>query len=269
MKKDDAEMIESPKSRLSKATRHDRIVAELRAAPTLRVLDLASDLGVSTETIRRDLDELESRGLINRTYGGAVRPFGPEPAIQERHRMMTVEREAMAVEAMRFVKHSDILMIGAGATTVHVARRLAAEKRDLTVITHSFGVATVLAPNPTFTILICPGRYNGREGFMFGSETLEYLSGFYANHAILGATGLTIDGPNDADAEAGAVYRTMITRAAETMVVADHTKFDRPALSIYGRWAEVRRLISDEAPTGALGRALERGQAEIVTSRRK
>ncbi len=244
-------------------------MAELRAAPTLRVLELANDLGVSTETIRRDLDELETRGLINRTYGGAVRPFGPEPAIRERHQMMTAEREAMAVEAVRFVNHSDVLLIGGGATTVHVARRLAAEKRDLTIITHSFGVATVLAPNPTFTILICPGRYNGREGCMFGSQTIEYVNSFYANHAILGATGLTIDGPNDADADSGAVYRTMITRAAETMVVADHTKFDRPALSIYGRWAEIRRLISDEAPAGALGRALERGQVDIVTSRRK
>jgi DeoR/GlpR family transcriptional regulator of sugar metabolism len=259
-------MTETGRTRLRKESRQERIVAALRAAPTLRVSELAADLGVSTETIRRDLDDLGSRGLINRTYGGAVRPFGPEPSISERHRMMVAEREAIAAEAARYVNHSDILMIGAGATTVHVARRLAAEKRELTVITNAFGVATVLAANPTFRILICPGRYNGHEGLMTGVETVEYLCGFYANHAILGATGMTSDGPNEADSDSAAVYRSMMRRAAETIIVADHGKFDRPALSVYFSWAEVTRLVTDAPPTGSLKRALDRAHVHLAVS---
>ena len=71
-------------SRPSKSDRQARIVAELRATPSLRVNELAELLGVSTETVRRDLAELDERGLINRTYGGAMRPVAFEPALAER-----------------------------------------------------------------------------------------------------------------------------------------------------------------------------------------
>ncbi len=71
--------------KLSKKDRQDRILAELRISTTIRISDLASELGVSYETIRRDLEEMGTNGLINRTYGGAVaRPFGFEPAWNER-----------------------------------------------------------------------------------------------------------------------------------------------------------------------------------------
>ncbi|MBK1664453.1 DeoR family transcriptional regulator [Rhodospirillum rubrum] len=250
--------------KLSKAGRQERIVAELRAGPTLRVSELATTLGVSTETIRRDLDELEARGLINRTYGGAVRPFGPEPTIRERHQMLVSEREIIAVAAARTISHGDVLIIGGGATTTHVARRLAAEKRDLKVFTDSFAVATVLAPNPTVEVFLCPGRYNGQEGCVSGAETIDYIGKIYANHAILGATGLTEDGPNDADIDAAATYRAMALRATDVTVVADHTKFDRAAISVYCRWPAISRLVTDQRPEGALRLILERAGVEVI-----
>lgn len=251
--------------KLSKSSRQERIVTALQAGPTLRVSELAAQLGVSTETIRRDLDELDSRGLINRTYGGAVRPFGPEPTIRERHQMLVSERESIASAASRFISHGQVVILGGGATTTHVARRLAAEKRELRVFTDSFAVATVLAPNPTIQIMMCPGRYNGQEGCVFGSETIDYIGRIYANHAILGATGLTEDGPSDADMDAAATYRAMAMRATEVTIVADHTKFDRAAISVYSRWPGIARLVCDMAPQGLLRHALERAAVSIVT----
>ena len=86
-------------SRSNKSDRQARIVAELRATPSLRVNELAGLLNVSTETVRRDLADLDERGLINRTYGGAMRPISFEPALAERERLM-VER-ARAVSPRR------------------------------------------------------------------------------------------------------------------------------------------------------------------------
>lgn len=254
----------STPGKLTKASRQERIVSALQAGPTLRVSELAAQLGVSTETIRRDLDELDSKGLINRTYGGAVRPFGPEPSIRERHQMLVAERESIAAATTRFVGHGQVLIIGGGATTTHVARRLAAEKRDLRVFTDSFAVATVLAPNPTIQIFMCPGRYNGQEGCVHGSETIDYVGRIYANHAILGATGLTEDGPSDADMDAAATYRAMAMRATEVTIVADHTKFERAAISVYSRWPGIARLVTDLAPQGLLRHALDRAGVEVV-----
>ncbi len=254
------------RSRLSKLQRHERIVAELRGAPTLRVSELALDFDVSTETVRRDLDELQERGLINRTYGGAVPPLGGEPAVSERHRLMVREREAIGTAVARLIRPNEVVAIGAGATTLHVARRMAAECRDVTVLTHSFGAATVLAANPTIRVLICPGRYVGREGMIVGQETVDFLQSYHANRAILGATGVTAEGANDADPEAAAVYRALMARAAETTVVVDHTKFDQPALVRWGRWAEIARVVTDAPAEGALARALERARVELVVA---
>lgn len=255
---------ETERARLSKTARHERIVRELMASSTLRVSELAAELAVSTETIRRDLFELSEKGLISRTYGGAVRPLGTEPSVSERHLMMVAEREAIAAAAVRFIKPNEVVAVGAGATTTHVARRMAAECRNVTVITHSFSVATVLAANPTITVLMCPGRYNGREGMMTGSETIEFLQSYNANWAILGASGITAEGLSEAERGAASVYKAMVLRAAETLVVADHAKFAQQALAIWGRWHDIGRLVTDAPPPPAVARALERARVDVV-----
>ena len=123
---------------------------------------------------------------------------------------------------VKLIRPNEVVAIGSGATTTHVARRMSAECRDVTVITHSFSVATVLAANPTITVLMCPGRYNGREGMICGAETVEFLQSYNANWAILGATGITSEGFCDVEADASAVYKAMMHRAAATIAVADH-----------------------------------------------
>src|ERR1700748_880001 len=98
--------------KLSKKDRQARIRAEHRIATPIRISDLASELGVSYETIRRDLEEMGQNGLINRTYGGAVvRPFGSEPAWNERFNAMTEERERIAATAAGLVQQREVLMI--------------------------------------------------------------------------------------------------------------------------------------------------------------
>ena len=251
------------KPRLDKSSRQERILAEMMASATLRVGDLAADLDVSTETIRRDLFELQERGLISRTYGGAVRPFAAEPSVTERHRLMVAEREAIAALTVKFIKPKEVIAIGAGATTTHVARRMAAECRDLTVITHSFSVATVVAANPTIDVIMCPGRYDAREGMMVGAETIDFLQSYNVNRAILGISGLTTEGLADAEAGAAWVYKAMMNRASETIIVSDHKKFDVQALAIWARIPEIQRLVVDEPPEGAISRALERARVEV------
>lgn len=249
--------------RLGKRERHEHIVKELMTSSALRVSELAAELDVSTETIRRDLLELGEKGLIDRTYGGAARPLGAEPTVAERHRMMVPEREAIAKLTAQLIRPNDVLMIGGGATTTHAARRIAAVCRDLTVITHAFGIATVMAANPTITVIMAPGRYNAREGNMGGPETNEFLEAYSANWAILGASGITAEGVSEAEPLAASVYKTMMHRAAGTVIVADHTKFDQHALSIWARWSGIDHLVTDRAPTGALARALTHGRVGV------
>lgn len=250
--------------RLNKADRQARIVAELRAAPALRVNELADLLDVSTETVRRDLGELDERGLISRTYGGAMRPLSLEPALAERETLMIAEREAIAAAAVKLIEPGDILMIGGGATTLHFARRVAAECNHLTIITHAFSIALALASNPLHNVQMLPGKYDGREGLIHGPDTIEALQRFRASKAFLGASGLTPEGMSDAGLGPGLVYGAMVRRASQTIVLADHTKFDRPSLSVYAPWAPPVTLVSNRRPEGELATALANAHATFI-----
>ncbi|MGK9052633.1 DeoR/GlpR family DNA-binding transcription regulator [Neorhizobium petrolearium] len=231
-----------------KSVRQERILTELNQAPSLRVAELARRLHVSTETIRRDLDEMTGQGLLNRTYGGAVRSLSTEPSVTERHTLFVAERERIAKAAVQILKGAQVLMIGSGSTTVHTARRIAVEMKNITVLTHSFGVATVLAINPTIKVLMLPGDYHATEGATVGAHTVSFLNSFYADFAILGASGLGPDGPSDALLECGAVYSAMVARAAGTVVVADHSKQDRLFPARYASWRDINHVVTDKMP---------------------
>jgi DeoR/GlpR family transcriptional regulator of sugar metabolism len=256
--------MQAPDMKLTKSDRQSRIVAELRTAPTLRVNELAALLSVSTETVRRDLAELDERGLINRTYGGATRPVAFEPALVEREKLMVEERERIAAAAVQLVEPNDILMIGGGATTTIFARRLAAERDHLTVITHAFSIAMALASNPFHKVLMLPGQYDSREGLIHGPDTIEALQRYRAGKAFLGASGVTAEGPSDAGVGPGLIYGAMMRRSAQTLILADHTKFERPSLSVFGPWSHQVLLVSDAPPDGELLRAMERSGARYL-----
>lgn len=254
--------------KLSKNDRQKLIVSELQASPTIRASDLAAELNVSSETIRRDLEELESRGLISRTYGGASRPMTTAPEVAKRDLLYLRQRELIAKEVSGFINHRDIVIIGGGATTSHVARRLAADKHDLIVITDSLVIASILATNTTIRVQICPGTYNAKEGCVCGAETVEYLKNIYANHAILGTSGLTEDGVSNADMDIAATYRTMVHRANEVTVAADHSKIARMALSVYAPWQSITNLVTDQEPCDEeLQRALKFAGVRVTIAR--
>jgi DeoR/GlpR family transcriptional regulator of sugar metabolism len=250
--------------RLGKTDRQTQIVAELRAAPSLRINDLAARLAVSTETVRRDLAELDTAGLISRTYGGATAVVRHEPGLAVREMLMITERQQIADAAMQLVDPKDILMIGGGATTLHFARKLAAEFNFLTVITHAFSIAVALSANATHKILMLPGQYDGQEGLICGAETVDALQLFHANKAFIGASGLTDQGPNDALPGPGLVYRAMMRRSAQTVILADHSKFNVPSLTVYGAWSPKMTLISDKRPAGPLAEGLKAAGAQVI-----
>lgn len=250
----------------NKSRRQGRIVAQLKATPAMRVHELAALFGVSAETIRRDLTELDARGLVNRTYGGALRPIAFEPGLAEREKLMVAERERIAEAAVKLVRPNDILMIGGGATTLQFARRLAAEADHLTVITHAFSIAQELATNATHKILVLPGQYDGREGLIHGADTIDALQHFHAHKAFLGASGLTSEGPNDAALPAGMIYGAMMRRASETFILADHSKFDSPSLTVYGPWSPQVTLVSDCPPGEGLAAAIGEAGGKIIVA---
>ena len=113
-------------------------------------------------------------------------------------------------------------------------------------------------------MLFCPGRYHPNEGYVYGAQTIASINSYEANRAIVGATGFSERGINDANDEAGAIYSAMVKRAAEAIVVADNSKFDQRALIVYAQWHEITKLVTDVRPTGRLEDAIESAGTEII-----
>jgi DeoR/GlpR family transcriptional regulator of sugar metabolism len=250
-----------------KQRRHQRIIAALGASPTVRISTLAEEFGVSTETVRRDIDELTRRGLVDRTYGGAsARHIGFQPAFGEREGLAVEERTRMGHAAAALVKPGDVLMIDSGSTTTQFARALAAEARNVTVITNSQGVANALVDIEGARVVFCPGDFSGRERGVYGPETVAFLNRFYADLAFIGASGLTSDGPTDVVSQACWVKRSMVDRASRSVLLVDSSKFGQKHLEIVCPLARLAGLVTDAAPAGALAQAVAAAGIELTVA---
>ncbi|WP_343062226.1 DeoR/GlpR family DNA-binding transcription regulator [Hyphomicrobium methylovorum] len=246
-----------------KTVRQKEIVSLLADHPALRVSELAEMLRVTTETIRRDLDELTERGLISRTYGGAILRLVAEPAAAQRHNLLIEERTRIANTAFFECRDARVFMLGSGATTLHVARRMASGMQNITVITHAHAIASALATNSTIKVLMTPGFYHSGEGAVYGTQTLRFLEMYSAEWAILGASGIAPDGPSDAMIEMADVYSGMIGRANRSMVVADASKFNQMFTARYAAWSQIDQLVTDQSPKSALRKAMQTADVEI------
>ena len=250
-------------AKLNKPQRQERIVAELKVDSALRVSDLAKRFAVTTETIRRDLDSLAERGLIARTYGGAASAASGEPGFNERYLHRVAERRRLAECAATLVEPGDVIMIDAGSTTTHFARRLAANGTKLTVFTNSVGVATALGSNAEIRVVLCPGDYDPHEGGVCGAETQIFLNRFHADKCFIGASGLTDEGPSDANTDAAWVKRLMIKRSKRVVLLADVTKFGIRAVDRICALEELDDIVSDARPDRQLARALTRAGVSL------
>jgi DeoR/GlpR family transcriptional regulator of sugar metabolism len=254
---------------LRKYERHERILLELRARPTVRISELAEEFGVTTETVRRDVDELSKKGLVDRTYGGAaVTPLGSEPTIDVRASVYREERTRIAKQALSLVKNDEILMIDAGSTTAEFAARLAASILDnspteVTVITNSISVARTLGVAKSIRTVLCPGDLENREAAVFGPATLNFLRQFRANTAIIGAGGVTTEGLTEVYSGACWIKRTMLERVDRGILLADHRKFGVNHLEIVCSLDQINDLVTDQEPTHALSAALRRAEVDV------
>ena len=245
--------------RITQQERHARILALLRRDGIVRIATLARTFAVTTETARRDLDELAESGALQRTYGGgAMRSLIDEPGIGMRGLVHAPERSRIAAAAADLVQSGDALMIDAGSTTSMFAGALAARNLHLTVVTNCLPVANALGTVGRCRVILCPGDYVPREAGVFGTETVAFLRRFQANKAFIGAGGVTADGITDADSAGCAVKRTMLERADRALLLVDSSKFEVVQFERVGPLDEIDELITEAAPPRKLAAALRR-----------
>jgi DeoR/GlpR family transcriptional regulator of sugar metabolism len=244
--------------------RRERILRDLKLHAAIRVSHLAKSLGVTTETIRRDLDALGESGIINRTYGGAALPPGQrEPAVHERERTQVEERSRIGAHTASLIPAGSVLMIDAGSTTLHFARHLASHAQRLTAITNCVGVATTLGVNGSIRVVLCPGDYMGQEGGVFGTHTADFIRRFNADVAVIGASGIDAQGVTEALSEAVGVKQAMLDMARRRILLVDSGKFEKSHLERVGPLDTLTDIVTERAPRGPLAQAIREAGAKL------
>jgi len=255
------------RTKSKKAIRQEEILAALEADPAQRVNALSQALGVSSETIRRDLSELDRAGKISRTYGGAVRSsLVLEPALAVRIKTQVKERQRIARAALDHLDTANSLFISGGATALHFAHVLRHTTRPLVVITPAYSVATALAANPLIQVMQLPGTVNGQEGLVVGADTITAIERFRAPLTVVSASGLDAEGLSEALPAAAQIYTAMITQSERTLMLADATKFDKRALCQLCPWSARIHLITDLAPPERLRTAIHNAGAAVTVA---
>ena len=257
----------SEPKRLRKSERRDQILLELRLRPHVRISEMANRFGVSTETVRRDMDKLSRDGLISRAHGGAsAAGQGHYPGLDERSAARQAERERIGQMAAGLVQPGETLMVDAGSTTLQMARFLAQAHVKCTVITNSLPIAMTLGHNGDIEVVLCPGDYLPSESAVIGTDTIEFLGKHNVNRCMIGASGLSEDGPTETVRGFAAVKRGMIAASAHTHLLIDSEKFGNSGLSVVSDLRGLASVIVDRAPEGALKKAIERAGTDLMVA---
>lgn len=226
--------------------RHQRIRALLAAAHRVSTDRIAGDLGVSRETVRRDIMELEARGELRRVHGGvvAVGPE-PEPPIAVRSQVRQKEKRAIAKAAARLVAPGQTLFLDFGSTVSALAEELASLP-GLTVITNSFDVAQIVANQNRSRAVLLGGRVDEGIPATFGEGTIAEIHRYRADMALLSPVALHPRyGATSFDPREAEVARAMVGNAGRAVILADHSKIGQTSRVSFCPVGGIDTLVTD------------------------
>ncbi|MFC4071120.1 DeoR/GlpR family DNA-binding transcription regulator [Actinoplanes subglobosus] len=230
------------------AERRDLLLARLAAEGKVVAKDIAFELGVAEDSIRRDLREMAAAGLCQRVYGGAL-PVSPAVAdYATRAGVATSSKERVAAAAAALIRPGQTVLLDGGTTALAVT---AALPRDLraTIVTHSPTVAAALVGHPAVDVFVLGGRLFKHSAVTCGAAAAEAAQGVTADLFLLGVTGVHHEaGLTTGDPDEAAMKRALAARAAETYVLASTEKIGAASPFLVLPSAAVTAVITDAPP---------------------
>lgn len=244
--------------------RRDLLLQRLRRDGRIVAKELAAELRLSEDTLRRDLRELAAAGLCHRVYGGAL---PASPAVVDYGRRAEVEpasKARVAARAVALIEPGATVILDGGTTTLAIARALP-RMLACTVITHSPTIAVALLDHPGAEVLLLGGRLFKHSAVTCGAQAVEAALSVTADLFLLGVTGVhPTAGLTTGDAEEAAMKRTLAGRAAETYVLASAEKLGAASAYRVLPLAEVAGVVTDAAPGDATVRRLTRANVRVL-----
>lgn len=246
--------------------RQAQILEEAATAGRVEVAALAERLGVTPETVRRDLTTLERHGGLRRVHGGAIPverlPF--ELGLAVREGVNIAEKERIATSALAEVPVEGVIGLDAGTTTLRLAEALPTD-RLLTVVTNGLPQAMLLVHRPNITLHVTGGRIRSRTLAAVDEAAQDFLRHVVVDVFFLGTNGISVArGLTTPDRSEAAVKRAMLACARHSVVLADHTKFHSDYFACFGSLAEVDVVVTDSKLENALAEEIAEAGPKVV-----
>jgi DeoR family transcriptional regulator, glycerol-3-phosphate regulon repressor len=225
---------------------------------------LVEHFGVTPQTIRRDINTLCELNRLQRFHGGAGRSTSVEnEPYDDRRRNQSPEKQKIAAAVAEHIRDGSSLFLNIGTTTESVARALL-NHRNLCVVTNNLNVAAIMAANDSFEIMIAGGRLRQRDGGIIGPATIDFVRQFKLDYGIIGVSGIDEDGALlDFDYEETKTAAAIIENSRETILVTDHTKFGRRALTRFANISQIGMVFIDILPPEPFATMLRESEAIV------
>ncbi|MBV7388464.1 DeoR/GlpR family transcriptional regulator [Pasteurellaceae bacterium TAE3-ERU1] len=233
---------------MKQSVRHSKIIDLVKQRGYISTEELVSVFNVTSQTIRRDLNELAEKNLIRRHHGGAASPSTSENSdYSERKSFFSQEKRAIALQTAKLIPNGASLFIDIGTTPEAVAHALL-DHKNLQIVTNNLNAAHILMQNSEFKIIVAGGNLRA-DGGIIGEATVDFISQFRLDFAILGISAIDEDGALlDYDFHEVQVKKALMRSARQSFLVTDHSKFSRQAIVRLGSIADVDMLLTNTAP---------------------
>ena len=240
-------------------------MALARQMGRVNVEDLATRFGVSSQTIRKDLNELCEQRLLSRVHGGAIVASSVENlAYEARRTIAESEKREIGKAAAALIPTNASLFINIGTTTEEVAYALT-EHSGLLVITNNLHVATTLYPMKNINIVVAGGEVRRSDGGVVGPLAVELIKQFKVDFAIIGASAIDPDGTLlDFDINEVQVAQAIISNARTVVLVSDSSKFERSAPARIGHLRDIDVFVTDRLPSQELRDLCAAEQVRVI-----
>lgn len=246
------------------AERRQYILDRLHDEGKVLTVDLSTDLGVTEDTVRRDLRDLASERRLLRVHGGAL-PRPPEPGdYAARQQQAPAAKSAIARAAAELILNGQVVLLDGGTTTLQVAEHLPADL-EATIITHSPPIAVALAEHPRVEVIMLGGTLDKEALVARGAATIDALRLVRADVFMLGVTSLHPDiGVSTTNLEEAYVKRAMIQSAAEVVALTSAEKLDTAAPYLVASLSSLTHLVTEKHVSGFTLAPYERAGITII-----
>lgn len=230
--------------------RAEYILSMLEKNKVVMVTDLSREMGVTEETVRKDLEKLEKQEKLNRVHGGAYlnEGFGNETPISVRSKVMQEEKKLLASLCMQWIHEKSSIFLDCSTTALHIAKQLADFPGKLTVMTNSLAVAKEIDANPQIRLILFGGELNrDREAFE-GQTVLEQMKTCFINYAFVSSAGCSLEaGITDSTREEADIRRQVLKQAKHKILVVDNTKIGRNEVYVIGELEQLSQVVVDHS----------------------